>query len=60
MAVIKWDHIKEKYTFLPAAELPEEVRLCKPVHIKKGAWIGANAIILPGVTVGEQAIVAAG
>ena len=37
-----------------------QVLLCKPVHIKKGAWIGANAIILPGVTVGEQAIVAAG
>lgn len=37
-----------------------QVLLCKPVHIKKGAWIGANAVILPGVTVGEQAIVAAG
>lgn len=30
------------------------------VHIKKGAWIGANATILPGVTVGENAVVAAG
>lgn len=33
---------------------------CKPVLIKKGAWIGARAIILPGVTVGEGAIVASG
>ena len=32
---------------------------CKPVHIKKGAWIGAGATILPGVTVGEHAIVGA-
>lgn len=32
----------------------------KPVLIKKGAWIGANANILPGVTVGENAIVGAG
>ncbi|WP_305829795.1 acyltransferase [Photobacterium leiognathi] len=32
----------------------------KSVRIKKGAWIGANAIILPGVTIGEGAIVAAG
>ena len=30
------------------------------IHIKKGAWIGANATILPGVTIGENAVVAAG
>lgn len=30
------------------------------IHIKQNAWIGAGAIILPGVTVGENAIVAAG
>lgn len=32
----------------------------KPVRIKKNAWIGAGATILQGVTVGENAIVAAG
>ncbi len=32
----------------------------KSIHIQKNAWIGAGAIILPGVTVGENAIVAAG
>jgi len=31
-----------------------------PIHVKKNAWIGANATILPGVTIGENAIVAAG
>lgn len=36
------------------------VLLCKPVHIKRNAWIGARATILPGVTVGENAVVAAG
>jgi len=30
------------------------------IHIKKKAWIGANATILPGVTIGENAIVASG
>lgn len=30
------------------------------VNIESGAWIGANALILPGVTVGAGAIVAAG
>lgn len=32
----------------------------EPVVIRRKAWIGAGAIILPGVTVGENAIVAAG
>ena len=31
-----------------------------PIHIRKNAWIGAGAIILPGVTIGENAVVAAG
>jgi len=30
------------------------------IHIKKNAWIGAAATILPGVTIGENAVVAAG
>ena len=32
----------------------------KPITIKRGAWIGAHAIVLGGVTVGEGAVVAAG
>lgn len=40
---------KERKSLVPA-----------PIHIKKNAWIGANATILPGVTVGENAVVAAG
>lgn len=31
-----------------------------PIHIGRNAWIGANATILQGVTVGENAVVAAG
>lgn len=30
------------------------------IHIKRNAWIGAGATILPGVTIGENSIVAAG
>lgn len=30
------------------------------IHIKRNAWIGAGATILPGITVGENAVVAAG
>lgn len=32
----------------------------KPIHIEKGVWIGARAIILGGVSLGENAVVAAG
>lgn len=32
----------------------------KPVVIKNNVWIGANCIIMPGVTIGEGSIVAAG
>jgi acetyltransferase-like isoleucine patch superfamily enzyme len=31
-----------------------------PIHIKKGAFIGTGAIILPGVCIGENAIIGAG
>lgn len=31
-----------------------------PVHIGKNCWIGAGAIILPGVTIGDQVVVGAG
>jgi acetyltransferase-like isoleucine patch superfamily enzyme len=33
---------------------------CAPILIKRNAWIGAGATILPGVTIGENAVVAAG
>ena len=36
-----------------------QVLTCKPVVIKKGAWIGAGVTVLPGVTVGKYSIVGA-
>ena len=36
-----------------------QILTCKPIVIKKGAWIGAGATILPGVTIGKHAIVGA-
>lgn len=30
------------------------------VVLKRGAWIGANAIILPGVTIGKNSVIGAG
>lgn len=34
--------------------------ICKAIIIKRNAWIGAGVTILPGVTIGENAVVAAG
>jgi acetyltransferase-like isoleucine patch superfamily enzyme len=32
----------------------------RPIHLKRNAWIGANATIMQGVTVGVNSVVAAG
>ncbi len=31
-----------------------------PIHIGKNVWIGSNATVLQGVTVGENSVIAAG
>lgn len=33
---------------------------CRPVVLKRNCWIGAGAVILPGIKVGENSIVGAG
>lgn len=32
---------------------------CAPIVIKRGAWLGASVSVMPGVTIGENAVVAA-
>ena len=41
---------------------PQNIRtiMTKSIHLKRNAWIGARVSILPGVTVGENAIVGTG
>jgi acetyltransferase-like isoleucine patch superfamily enzyme len=34
--------------------------MARHIHIKKNAWIGANVTVMPGVTIGKNAVVAAG
>jgi acetyltransferase-like isoleucine patch superfamily enzyme len=34
--------------------------LAMQVRLKKGCWIGANAILLPGVQIGENSVIGAG
>ncbi|MGI6222877.1 MAG: sugar O-acetyltransferase [Prevotella sp.] len=33
------------------------VLLCKPINIGKNVWVGAGATVLPGVTIGDNAVV---
>ncbi|WP_269448174.1 DapH/DapD/GlmU-related protein [Lentibacillus sp. JNUCC-1] len=37
-----------------------DTTIASPVYVEKNVWIGANVTILPGVTIGENAVVAAG
>jgi serine acetyltransferase len=46
--------------FAPGLKIREQPYLFAPVRIGDDVWIGAGAIILPGVSVGNGAVVAAG
>ncbi len=56
--------LKPEERYLPPSEgdhLPfRVVNLALPIHVGNYVWIGAGAIILPGVTIGDGAMVAAG
>ncbi|HEX5655522.1 MAG TPA: DapH/DapD/GlmU-related protein [Chitinophagaceae bacterium] len=49
--------ITESHPLEPA---DRQTLLLKQIVIKRNAWIGAGATILPGITIGENAVVAAG
>ena len=40
--------------------LPPYPRATGPVVLEDGVWVGAGAIVLPGVTIGRNAVIAAG
>lgn len=44
----------------PVATNDRQTLTAGKIHIKKNVWIGAHATILQGVTIGENAVVAAG
>jgi acetyltransferase-like isoleucine patch superfamily enzyme len=44
----------------PVAVKDRQALTVGKIHIQRNAWISANATILPGVTIGENAVVAAG
>ena len=44
----------------PVARNKDGVEYALPIRIENGVWVGMGAKILPGITIGENAIVAAG
>lgn len=54
--VLTVDHRHAGATTIPF----DEVRIVKPVHIEDYVWVGMQAAILPGVRIGEGAIVGLG
>jgi maltose O-acetyltransferase len=42
------------------AERREGFELGRPVRIGKHAWIGGGAIILPGISIGDETVIGAG
>lgn len=47
-------------THNPDAELYRKSNVAKEVNIGNNVWIGSHAVIMPGITIGDNAIVGAG
>jgi acetyltransferase-like isoleucine patch superfamily enzyme len=52
------DHI-HKYTDTNTPVIAQGVDKIEPVLIKRGAWLGQNVVVCPGVTIGVGAVVGA-
>jgi acetyltransferase-like isoleucine patch superfamily enzyme len=52
------DHI-HKYTDTGVPVIAQGMDKILPVLIKRGAWLGQNVVVCPGVTIGEGAVVGA-
>ena len=46
--------------YSPEALPYDKKTICSPVKIEDNVWIGARACIVPGITIGEGAVVAMG
>lgn len=45
---------------ITAKERVEGIESAKPITIGKNVWLGGNVVILPGVTIGDRAVIGAG
>lgn len=52
--------VTASHPVLPELRKEPFLQFNKDVHIEEGAWIGAGAVILPGVTIGKWSVIGAG
>lgn len=52
------DHM-HKYTDINTSILCQGLDKIRPVRVKKGAWLGQNVVVCPGVTIGQGAVIGA-
>jgi acetyltransferase-like isoleucine patch superfamily enzyme len=52
------DHM-HKYTDTEIPVIAQGVEKIKPVLVKRGAWLGQNVVVCPGVTIGTGAVIGA-
>ncbi len=53
--------LTSNHNYENASSIPyDKIRIDKPVVIKDFVWIGNNVTVIPGITIGEGAIIAAG
>lgn len=45
---------------LSPSQRRKKMQYNKPIHVGNNVWLGAGAIVLPGVTIGDDSVVAAG
>lgn len=53
---MSWNHVIDNRT----VELRATGKEAEPIEVGDGAWVGYDAIVLPGVTIGTGGVVAAG
>ena len=44
----------------PTRPIGKQAQVEEPVRIGAGSWLGANCVVLPGVTIGKQCVIGAG
>ena len=52
------DHM-HKYADMDIPVMAQGVERIKPVLVKRGAWLGQNVVVCPGVTIGTGAVIGA-
>ena len=58
--IIGLNTILHTSTHDPNASVYKKIRIDRPIKIGKNVWIGAQCVILPGVIIEDNAIIAAG